>query len=77
MKKVKKIMTQAYENVMEIEIEFEQPEVEAPIESKTEELLGDLNPRYFEECMTLDEARQNAYASDVSISSNLNFFTPY
>ena len=70
-------MTQAYENVMEIEIQFEQPEFEAPSESKTDELLGDLNPRYFEEVMTLDEARQKAHLSDVSISSNLNFFTPY
>ncbi|MHA1883641.1 MAG: hypothetical protein ACXAAI_00645 [Promethearchaeota archaeon] len=70
-------MTQAYENVMEIEIEFEQPEVEAPIESETDELLGDLNPRYFEECMTLDDARQKAYTSDVSMSSNFNVFTTY
>ena len=70
-------MTQAYENVMEIEIEFEQPEVEAPIESEMDELLGDLNPRYFEEAMTLDEARQKAYTSDVSMSSNFNVFTTY
>jgi hypothetical protein len=77
MKKVKKNMTQAYEKVMEIIIEIEEYEVEAPIESEVDELLGDLNPRYFEEVMTLDEARQKAHLSDVSISSNLNFFTPY
>ncbi len=70
-------MTQAYEKVMEMIIEIEQPEVEAPIESEVDELLGDLNPRYFEECMILDEARQKAYTSDVSMSSNFNVFTTY
>jgi len=70
-------MTQAYENVIEIEIEFEQPEVEVLIETEVDELLGDLNPRYFEECITLDEARQKAYTSDVSMSSNFNVFTTY
>ncbi|MHA2122633.1 MAG: hypothetical protein ACW990_15630 [Promethearchaeota archaeon] len=70
-------MTQAYENVMEMIIEIEQPEVEAPIESEVDELLGDLNPRYFEESMTLEDARQKAYTSDVSVSSSYNFFTPF
>ncbi|MHA1916039.1 MAG: hypothetical protein ACW986_00915 [Promethearchaeota archaeon] len=70
-------MTQAYENVMEIEIEIEQPEVEAPIESEVDELLGDLNPRYFEESMSLDDARQKAYTSDISMSSNYNVFRTF
>ena len=74
-------MTQAYENVMEVKgseiIEIEQPEVQISTESEVDELLGDLNPRYFEEIMTLDEARQQAYTSDVSMSSNFNVFRTF
>jgi hypothetical protein len=77
MKKCEKKMTQAYEKVMEIEIEIEQPEVEAPIESEVDELLGDLNPRYFEEAMTLQDAQQKINASDISFSSKFNVFTTY
>jgi hypothetical protein len=76
-----KKMTQAYENVMEVKgseiIEIELPEVQISTESEVDELLGDLNPRYFEEIMTLDEARQQAYTSDVSMSSNFNVFRTF
>ncbi|MHA1914046.1 MAG: hypothetical protein ACW986_06230 [Promethearchaeota archaeon] len=72
-------MTQAYENVMEMNSfeEIEQIEVGVPIESEIDDLLGNLNPRYFEESMTLDDARQKAYTSDVSMSSNFNVFTTF
>ncbi|MHA1883475.1 MAG: hypothetical protein ACW96S_00365 [Promethearchaeota archaeon] len=70
-------MTQTYEKVIEIEIEIEQPEVETPIESEVDELLGDLNPRYFEEAMTLEDARQKINTSDISFSSKFNVFTTY
>ena len=68
-------MTQAYENIMEmksIEVEvIEHPEVKKSAETEVDELLGDLNPRYFEENYTLDEAKQRAYSkhynSDYSI----------
>jgi len=75
MKMCEKKMTQAYENVMEIEIE--QPEVEAPIVSEIDELLGDLNPRYFEEALTLEDTRQKINTSDISFSSKFNVFTTY
>ncbi|MHA2006190.1 MAG: hypothetical protein ACXABO_01275 [Promethearchaeota archaeon] len=56
-------MTQAYENITEMEI----PEVEvvekAHNESEVDELLGDLNPRYFEEAYSFDEAQQKIFAS--------------
>ncbi|MHA1933071.1 MAG: hypothetical protein ACW96X_11045 [Promethearchaeota archaeon] len=57
-------MTQAYGKVMEmksIEVEeIEQPKVQ---ESEVDELLGDLNPRYYEEAMSLKEAKVKLYAS--------------
>lgn len=70
-------MTQTYEKVMEIEIEIETPEVETPIESEVDELLGALNPRYFEEAMTLEDAQQKINTSDISFSSKFNVFTTY
>ena len=57
-------MTQAYEEVMEmksVEVEeIEQPEVQ---ENHVDELLGNLNPRYFEEVIPLNEAKQRIYAA--------------
>ncbi len=54
-------MTQAYEEVMEMKSleveEIEQPEVQESIESEVDELLGDLNPRYFEEGFSMNEAK--------------------
>jgi hypothetical protein len=66
-------MTQAYEKVVEIK----QPEVKAPIESEEDELLGDLNPRYFEESLKLEDARQEVYTSDIIMSSKYNVFRPF
>ncbi len=66
-------MTQAYEKITEMySLEVEEIEMpKAQEESEVDELLGDLNPRYFEENYTLDEAKQRAYSkhynSDYSI----------
>ncbi|MHA2009390.1 MAG: hypothetical protein ACXABO_14465 [Promethearchaeota archaeon] len=60
-------MTQAYENISEMKIseveEIEHPEIKAQNESEVDELLGDLNPRYFEEGYSFDEAQQRIFAS--------------
>ena len=74
-------MTQAYEQSMEmksIEVEeIEQPEIQESMESKVDELLGDLNPRYFEETISLKKARQKVYSSHFTVSGNFNMFTPF
>ena len=60
-------MTQAYENIMEmnsIEVEvIEHPEVKKSAETEVDELLGDLNPRYFEEVIPLNEAKNRIHAA--------------
>ena len=70
-------MTQAYEQSMEmksIEVEeIEQPEIQESMESKVDELLGDLNPRYFEEIISLKEA--NDRISAAKSYSNYSFNT--
>ncbi|MFW9879646.1 MAG: hypothetical protein ACFFG0_41755 [Candidatus Thorarchaeota archaeon] len=56
--------------------------IEKVIESKSQkieqsesyEVLGDLNPRYFEEGYSLEEAKDKARASRINISSNNSFF---
>ena len=71
-------MTQAYEEVMEmksLEIEeIEQPEVQ---ENEVDELLGDLNPRYFEEAISLSEAQERIYSSDFYFNSQFNIFRTF
>ena len=58
-------MTQVCENTV-IEVEMEEFEEEAARESKEKKvnnLIGDLNPRYFERIMTLKKAKQKIFAS--------------
>jgi hypothetical protein len=58
-------MTQAYENVVEMEgPKVEQIESQISEESKVDELLGDLNPRYFEEGMTPEKALDKVHAAN-------------
>ena len=71
-------MTQAYEKVvemnsMEVE-EIENPEVKKSAESEVDELLGDLNPRFFEEALSWEEAKEQIHTSDIAFSSNFNVF---
>ncbi|MBY8989680.1 MAG: hypothetical protein KGD58_02915 [Candidatus Lokiarchaeota archaeon] len=58
-------MTQVYEKVMEVP-EVEKIKVEISEESKMDELLGDLNPRYFEEVMAPENALDKAHAARIS-----------
>ena len=60
-------MTQAYENVIEMEgLKVEQIESQISEESKMDELLGDLNPRYFEETMNPENALDKVYSTKIS-----------
>ncbi|MFX1280480.1 MAG: hypothetical protein ACFFA3_13810 [Promethearchaeota archaeon] len=68
-------MTQIIEKVIEIEgPKAEELELEINEESKVDELIGDLNPRYFEEVYSLEEAKNKAKASTIVPSSNNSFF---
>ena len=74
-------MTNVYEKVNEFEsletFEIEQSTVQESIESEVDELLGDLNPRYFEEIITLNEAQTKMYSSHFNVSGNYNIFNSY
>ncbi|MHA2037960.1 MAG: hypothetical protein ACW98X_16105 [Promethearchaeota archaeon] len=68
-------MTQTYKKTIEIKIqEIEEPEIQIPIEIEPDELLGDLNPRYFEEGYSLKEGKIRAEASGITPSFNNSFF---
>ncbi|MCK4284573.1 MAG: hypothetical protein KAX18_00145 [Candidatus Lokiarchaeota archaeon] len=71
-------MTQAYEEVMEVKSleveEIEHPEVQR---SEVDELLGDLNPRYYEEIISLNEAQERVYSSDINFSNQFNIFRTF
>jgi len=71
-------MTQAYEEVMEMK-SFEVEEIEHPEvqENEVDELLGDLNPRYFEEIISLNEAQERIYSSGINYSSQFNVFRTF
>jgi hypothetical protein len=60
---VKKKMMQIYEKGLEIE--SPKFEVKIPEENKDDQLLGDLNPRYFEEAMNPENSLDRVYASKV------------
>jgi hypothetical protein len=67
-----KKMTEVYEEVMVKKVE----KIEAP-ESQDDELLGDLNPKYFEEAVHLEEAMERIRASDIYAGSKFNFFSAF
>ncbi len=74
-------MTQALKKAKEIispEVkEIAKNEVKEPTKSEVDELLGDLNPRYFEEVSNLKEAKQKIYSSSIRPGLNYNIFDPY
>ena len=70
-------MAQAYKKVIEIVGIIEIEEIEFPTESEVDELLGDLNPRYFEETYSLEEAQNKVFSSDLIVSSSFNMLTPF
>jgi len=57
-------MTQVYEKTtFEMEVkESEQKTAQKAIERKIDNLLGDLNPRYFEQARTPNKAKQELWA---------------
>ena len=64
-------MTQIIEKAMEMKSsKIEQAEIQ-------EEILGDLNPRYFEEAMTLENAMEKVHSSAMNFSAKYNAFRPY
>ncbi len=65
-------MTQIYEKVMVKKVE----KIEET-ESQDDELLGDLNPKYFEETIHLEEAKERIRASDIFAGSKFNFFSAF
>ncbi|MHA1985777.1 MAG: hypothetical protein ACW98D_03965 [Promethearchaeota archaeon] len=67
-------MTQAYEEVMEMKTP-EVEEIESPKaqENEVDELLGDLNPKFFEEAMSMNEAKDRIHSAKAY--SNYSFNT--
>ena len=62
-------MIQTYEKATKIKSpKIEQIEIQTPLESEGDELLGDLNPRYFEEAMTPENALDKVYSAKVHIN---------
>ena len=68
-------MTQTYEEeIMEMKVieveEIEHPEVQ---ENEVDELLGDLNPSYYEETISMNEAKDQIHSAQSY--SNFSFNT--
>ncbi|MHA1915605.1 MAG: hypothetical protein ACW986_16620 [Promethearchaeota archaeon] len=61
-------MTQTYEKFMVYTTpKAKEVEVQIPEETIVDELLGDLNPRYFEETYTLQEAKTRDYTKQYDV----------
>lgn len=67
-----KKMTQIYEKV----IVKKSKKIEET-ENQVDESLGDLNPKYFEEAIHLEEAKERIEASDIYAGSKFNFFSVF
>ncbi|MFW9781555.1 MAG: hypothetical protein ACFFFB_04640 [Candidatus Heimdallarchaeota archaeon] len=65
-------MVQAYEKI--VYIESSEIEIHPVKETVVDDLLGDLNPRYFEEVYTLKEAKVRDCALQANIRPNNSFF---
>lgn len=71
-------MTQTYKKTIIMTIpEVEEQEVQAPVENKVDDLLGDLNPQYYEESHSFEDAKQRIHASDIDAGSKFNFFSVF
>ena len=68
-------MTQADEEVMEMKTpeveEIQSPKVQ---ENEVDELIGDLNPRYFEEAMSLNEAKDRIHSAKAYSNNIFNTY---
>jgi len=67
-----KKMTQIYEKV----IVKKSKKIEET-ENQVDELIGDLNPKYFEEGSYLEEAKERIKASDIYAGFKFNFFSAF
>ena len=65
-------MTQTYQKI--IIVESREIEEQTSIENEMDELLGDLNPRYFEEGISFKEAKERIQAS---VGSKFDFFSVF
>jgi len=68
-------MTQAYEETMEMKTpeveEIESPKVQ---ENEVDELIGDLNPRYYEEAITMNEAKDRIHSAKAYSNNIFNTY---
>ena len=68
-------MTQAYEEVMEMNTpeveEIESPKVQ---ENQVDELLGDLNPSYFEEAISMSETKDRIHSAKAYSNYSFNSY---
>ena len=68
-------MTQAYEETMEMKTpeveEIKSPKVQ---ENEVDELIGDLNPRYFEEAITMNEAKDQIHSAKAYSNNIFNTY---
>lgn len=67
-------MIQLYENVLELE-NFDIEEISQ--ENELDELLGDLNPRYFEKVIKLKDAKNMIFSQSGINSSLFNILSAY
>ena len=65
-------MTKTYQKI--IIVESREIEEQTTIENEMDELLGDLNPRYFEEGIFFKEAKERIQAS---VGSKFDFFSVF
>ena len=70
-------MTQTYKKAIIPISELEEQEVQTPIRSEVDDLLGDINPRFFEEAVQFKDAKKLIIASDVNAGSKFNFFSVF
>jgi len=66
-------MTQIYEKVLVEKVE----KIEEAEYQDEDESLGDLNPKYFEEGLSLEEAKERINASDICAGSKFNYFSVF
>ena len=68
-------MTQAYEETMEMKTpeveEIKSPKVQ---ENEVDELIGDLNPRYYEEAITINEAKNRIHSAKAYSNNIFNTY---
>lgn len=65
-------MTQIYEKVI-----VKKNKKIGETENQVDELLGDLNPKYFEEAIHIEESKERIRASDIYAGSKFNFLSVY